>query len=297
MNETTFDIIIVGAGSAGCVLANRLSENPKRRVLVLEAGPADTNPWIHIPIGYYRTMYDPHISWGYETEPVPGAAVRRLSWPRGKVVGGCSSINGLVYARGQREDFDHWRQLGNVGWGYDDVLPYFRKAEGTSLEALDTRFHGRDGPLGVAKASARKLCDAYIAAAAQAGIPTNEDYNGSAQEGAGYFQVTARNGWRSNAASAYLKPASKRPNLKIQTDTLVRRLLFEGKRVVGVETLRDGHVETIKVTRDVVLSAGAINSPQLLQLSGIGVELDEAIAEANPCSGDRLRLRMQGTPA
>lgn len=270
MIENTFDFVVVGAGSAGCVLANRLSENPRHRVLVLEAGPVDTNPWIHIPIGYYRTMYDPRISWGYETEPVPGAADRRLSWPRGKVLGGCSSINGLVYARGQREDFDHWRQLGNLGWSYDDVLPYFRKAEGTSEQALDTRFHGQDGPLGVTKASTHELCDAYIAAAAQAGIPTNDDYNGPMQEGAGYFQVTARNGWRSSSATAYLKPVRKRPNLKIQTNSLVRRLLLEGKRVVGVEILRDERVETIKVTGDVVLSAGAINSPQLLQLSGIG---------------------------
>ncbi|MFY0610790.1 MAG: choline dehydrogenase [Hyphomicrobiaceae bacterium] len=270
MNEARFDYIIVGAGSAGCVLANRLSEQQECRVLILEAGPKDSNPWIHIPIGYYRTMYDPRISWGYETQPVPGAADRRLSWPRGKVLGGCSSINGLVYARGQAQDFDHWRQLGNVGWSYEDVLPYFRRAEGSTADNLNAKFHGRDGPLGVTTASSHALCDAYIEAAEQSGIPRNPDYNGAAQEGASYFQVTARNGWRSSSATAYLKPAKRRPNLKIQTDTLVRRLIVEANRVVGVETFRDGQTETVQVTGEVILSAGAINSPQLLQHSGIG---------------------------
>jgi len=215
-------------------------------------------------------MYDPRISWGYETQPVPGAADRRLSWPRGKVLGGCSSINGLVYARGQAQDFDHWRQLGNVGWSYEDVLPYFVRAEGNMTDSLDSKFHGRDGPLGVTTASAHELCDAYIEAAEQAGIPTNPDYNGEVQEGAGYFQITARNGWRSSSATAYLKPAKNRPNLKIQTDTLVRRLIVKENRVVSVETVRDGQTETIHVSGEVILSAGAINSPQLLQVSGIG---------------------------
>ncbi len=270
MSEARFDYVIVGAGSAGCALANRLSERPDCRVLVLEAGPKDSNPWIHIPIGYYRTIFDPRISWGYETEPVPGAADRRISWPRGKVVGGCSSINGLVYARGQAQDFDHWRQLGNVGWSFDDVLPYFHRAEGNAAANLDPKFHNRDGPLRVSTASSHELCDAYIEAAEQAGIPRNPDYNGEVQEGVGYFQVTANNGWRCSSAVAFLKPALKRPNLKVQPNSLVRRLIVKDKRVVGVEISRDGEAETIHVAGEVILSAGAINSPQLLQLSGIG---------------------------
>ncbi|MBU2963193.1 choline dehydrogenase [Citreicella sp. C3M06] len=270
MTEASYDFIIIGAGSTGCVLANRLSAKPGLRVLLLEAGPRDLNPWIHIPIGYYRTMDDTRINWSYQTEDVPESAGRRFDWPRGKVLGGCSSINGLVYARGQAEDFDHWRQLGNTGWAYSDVLPYFRRAEGASIDNIDEDCHGRDGPLGVSRASPNPLCDAYIAAAAQAGIPTNPDYNGHDQEGAGYFQVTTRNGWRSSAATAYLKPARKRPNLKVQTDTMVRRLIIDGTRVVGVEVERGGTVEILRAGREVLLAAGAINSPQILQLSGIG---------------------------
>ena len=254
MSETQFDYVIVGAGSAGCVLANRLSEKQDCRVLILEAGPKDSSPWIHIPIGYYRTIFDPRISWGYETQPVPGAANRRISWPRGKVLGGCSSINGLVYARGQAQDFDHWRQLGNVGWSHDDVLPYFRRAEGNAADNLDPRLHGRDGPLGVTTASSHELCDAYIEAAEQAGIPKNSDYNGEVQEGAGYFQVTTRNGWRSSSAAAYLTPARRRSNLKVQTNSLVRRLIVKDNRVVGVEISRDGQIETIQVSGEVILS-------------------------------------------
>ena len=270
MSDAAYDFIIVGAGSTGCVLANRLSAKPGLRVLLLEAGPRDLNPWIHIPIGYYRTMDDTRINWQYQTEDVPQSAGRRFDWPRGKVLGGCSSINGLVYARGQAADFDHWRQLGNPGWSYADVLPYFRRAEGASINDIDEEFHGRDGPLGVSRASANPLCDAYIAAADEAGIPPNPDYNGREQEGAGYFQVTTRNGWRSSAATAYLKPARKRPNLHVQTDTLVRRLILEGTRVVGVEVEQGGKVETLRARREVLLAAGAINSPQILQVSGIG---------------------------
>ncbi|MFK7945459.1 MAG: GMC family oxidoreductase, partial [Paracoccaceae bacterium] len=196
LNGAEFDFIVIGAGSAGCVIANRLSERPEHRVLLLEAGPKDSNPWIHVPIGYYRTMEDRRINWDYRTAAVPGTEGRTFDWPRGKVLGGCSSINGLVYARGQAEDFDHWRQLGNVGWGFEDVLPYFRKAEGASVDDLDEGFHGRGGPLGVSRASANPLCEAYIAAAEEAGIQRNADYNGKVQEGAGYFQVTTRKGWR-----------------------------------------------------------------------------------------------------
>lgn len=164
MSEPTYDFIIIGAGSTGCVLANRLSANPSLRVLLLEAGPKDRNPWIHIPVGYYRTMDDARINWHYRTETVPETADRKFEWPRGKVLGGCSSINGLVYARGQAEDFDHWRQLGNVGWSFSDVLPYFRRAEGASIDQIDEEYHGRSGPLGISRASPNPLCDAYIAA-------------------------------------------------------------------------------------------------------------------------------------
>jgi choline dehydrogenase len=208
--DAEYDYVVVGAGSSGCVIANRLSAQAGIRVLLLEAGPKDSNPWIHIPIGYYKTMYNSRINWGYKTQPDLDGRV--FDWHRGKVLGGCSSINGLVYARGQSRDFDHWRQMGCTGWGYDDVLPYFRRAEGTAMDDLDDGFHGTDGPLTVSRAGAHPLCDAYIDAAKQAGIPANADYNGRVQEGAGYFHVTTRNGLRSSAATAYLRPANGRAN-------------------------------------------------------------------------------------
>ncbi|MCL4165337.1 UNVERIFIED_CONTAM: hypothetical protein GTU68_043332, partial [Idotea baltica] len=266
--DAEYDYVVVGAGSAGCVIANRLSARPDIRVLLLEAGPKDSNPWIHIPIGYYRTMDNPRINWGYQTEA--DVAGRKFDWPRGKVLGGCSSVNGLVYARGQSVDFDQWRQLGCTGWGYGDVLPYFRRAEGAAMDQLDDGYHGTDGPLGVTRASAHPLCDAYIAAAAQAGIPSNPDYNGKEQEGAGYFQVTTRNGWRSSAATAYLRPAKRRRNLKIKTESHVCRLIVDKRRVTGLEVECRGQRQTIRARREVIVSAGAINSPQILQLSGIG---------------------------
>lgn len=266
--DVEYDYVVVGAGSAGCVIANRLSARPDVRVLLLEAGPKDNNPWIHIPIGYYRTMDDSRISWGYQTEP--DVAGRRFVWPRGKVLGGCSSVNGLVYVRGQAEDFDRWRQLGCTGWSFDDVLPFFRRAEGAVMDDLDDGFHATDGPLGVTRASAHPLCDAYLEAAQQAGIPANPDYNGRSQEGAGYFHVTTKNGWRSSAATAYLRPVKQRPNLDIQTSSHVRRLIMDQRRVTGLEVDRDGQTQTIHARREVVISAGAINTPQILQLSGIG---------------------------
>jgi choline dehydrogenase len=268
MRTQSYDFIVVGAGSAGCVVANRLSADPSVRVLLLEAGPRDSNPWIHIPVGYYKAIANPAIGWGYETDPVPGSHNRRISWPRGKVLGGSSSINGLIYIRGQAEDFDHWRQLGNGGWDWDSVKPYFIRSEGRDRGA--DAFHGADGPLGVSDVHRNELCDAYIEAATQAGIPFNDDFNGARQEGVGYFQLTTRRGRRSSTAVAYLKPARKRHNLHVVTDALATRILFEGRRVTGINYWHKGEARTASVGRELVLSGGAINSPQLLQLSGVG---------------------------
>ncbi len=265
----TFDHIIVGAGSAGCALASRLSEDQSRRVLLLEAGGRDTSPKIHVPGGYFWMMYDPKFSWCYETEAVPGSANRPMVWPRGKVLGGSSSINGLIYIRGQKEDYDHWRQLGNTGWSYDDVLPFFRKAEDNERGADD--FHGADGPLQVSDIRGhRAICEALIDAAEAHGIPRNPDFNGAVQEGAGYYQTTTRNGRRSSAAAGYLTRARGRPNLKIETDAMTSRILIENGRAVGVTYLKDGRQVEARSNGDVVVSGGAINSPQLLQISGIG---------------------------
>ena len=264
------DYIIVGAGSAGCVLANRLSADPKTRVLLLEAGGKDSNPWIHIPVGYFKTMHNPAVDWCYKTEPDPGLNGRSIDWPRGKVLGGSSSLNGLLYVRGQRQDYDRWRQMGNDGWGWDDVLPLFKRAE-TNERGADA-FHGGDGPLHVSNMRIqRPICDAWVAAAQAAGYPFNPDYNGAEQEGVGYFQLTTRNGRRCSTAVAYLNPARGRDNLQIVTHALVQRIEMDGRKVTGV-TYRDrsGAEQTVRAHREVILSGGAINSPQVLMLSGIG---------------------------
>jgi len=267
--EEVFDHIVIGAGSAGCVLANRLSADPKRRVLLLEAGGPDRNIWIHIPAGYYRNIYNPKLGWGYETEPEPHLDGRRISWPRGKVLGGTSAINGLVYIRGQKEDFEQWRQLGNRGWGYDDVLPYFLKSE--RQERGPDAYHGADGPLGVADLRLQHpLCEAFIAAARNAGFPANPDFNGDSQEGVGYYQLTEWNGRRSSTAVCYLDPVKGRPNLEIRTRAQVAKILVEDGRAVGVAYTRGNAREEVRCSREIVLSGGAINSPQVLQLSGIG---------------------------
>jgi len=266
---THYDFIVIGAGSAGCALAHRLSTDPRNKVLLLEAGGRDRNIWIHIPVGYYKTIFNPKLGWGYETEPEPHLDGRRVPWPRGKVLGGSSSINGLVYIRGQKEDFDHWRQLGNPGWSYADVLPYFKRAEDQERGADD--FHGTGGPLGVCDTKEKHaLIEAYIAAGRELGIPFNPDFNGPSQEGGGYFQLTNRKGLRCSAARAYLKPAKRRPNLEIRTGALVRRITFEGRRATGVVFEQDGRERTAHAAREVIVAAGAINSPQILQLSGIG---------------------------
>jgi choline dehydrogenase len=265
----TFDYIIVGAGSAGCVLANRLTESGRHRVLLLEAGPADRNPWIHIPIGYAKLFTNAKVNWLYESEPEPELNNRRIIQPRGKVLGGSSSINGLVYIRGQKEDFDLWRQLGNAGWSWDDVLPYFKKAESQQRGADE--YHGGDGPLSVSdQTEPHELCEAFIAAGQQTGIPRNDDFNGASQEGVGYFQTTSRKGLRCSTAVGYLRPARKRPNLTVVTAALTTRILFDGTRAIGIVFTRGGESMVARAAGEVILSAGAINSPQALQLSGVG---------------------------
>jgi choline dehydrogenase len=262
------DFIVVGAGSAGCAVAARLSEDPATRVLLLEAGGEDRNRWIHIPLGFGKTFADPSVNWCYETEPDPGASGRRVFWPRGKVLGGSSSINGMVYIRGQAEDFDHWRQLGNTGWSFDDVLPYFRRSE-HQMRGAD-RFHGTDGPLCVSDVAQHPICEAFIAATTGLGFPRNDDFNGASQDGVGYHQTTTRNGKRCSTAVGYLRPAMQRVNLTVVTSALTEKILFEGRRAVGVTFRRDGTLCTALAAREVILCGGAVNSPQLLMLSGIG---------------------------
>jgi choline dehydrogenase len=264
-----FDYVIVGAGSAGCVLANRLSADGNHSVLLLEAGPKDNNLWIHVPLGYGKLFKEKAVNWMYQTEPEPGLNGRQVFQPRGKVLGGSSSINGLLYVRGQHEDYDRWRQHGNSGWGFDDVLPYFRKAENQQRGGDD--FHGVGGPLPVSDLlHADPLSAAFIAAAAETGLPVNPDFNGAAQEGAGWFQTTTRNGRRASTAVAYLRPAKARKNLHVETAALAQRILFEGRRAIGVEYRRAGVLRTARARREVLVSSGAYNSPQLLQLSGVG---------------------------
>ncbi|GAA0226994.1 choline dehydrogenase [Castellaniella daejeonensis] len=263
------DYIIVGAGSAGCVLANRLSENGRHSVCLLEAGPPDSNPWIHIPIGYGRTMFDKRVNWGFYTDPEPNMLGRRIYWPRGKTLGGSSSINGLIYIRGQKQDYDHWAELGNPGWSWDECLPYFRRLEHNDLGPGPTR--GTDGPLYASSIRARhELVEAFIRSAEANGIPRTEDFNTGEQEGVGYYQLTTHGGWRCSSAVAYLKPARGRPNLEVVTRAQVTRVLFQDRRATAVEYRLGGQQRTLRANREVILCAGALLSPQLLQLSGIG---------------------------
>ena len=264
-----FDYVVVGAGSAGCVVANRLSADGETTVALIEAGPRDRSPWIHIPVGYFKTMGNPRSDWRFRTEPDPGINGRSINWPRGRVLGGSSSINGLLYVRGQKEDFDGWRQLGNVGWGWDDVLPLFKRAEDWEGGASEMR--GGGGPLKTSKTRlSRPVVDAWIEAAANVGYKRNPDYNGDDQEGVGFFQLTAHKGRRCSAAVAYLRPAEGRANLKIITDAPTERIILEEGRAKGVVAKVRGASTEIRARREVILSAGAIGSPHLLMVSGVG---------------------------
>jgi len=265
----TFDYVIIGAGSAGCVLANRLSEDPNLTVALLEAGGRDTNPWLHVPAGYYRTMLDPSVTWQFGAGPEPELDGRVVPWPRGRVLGGSSSINGLLYVRGQSQDYDTWRQLGNAGWSYTDILPYFKRAQDQERGGDD--FHGSGGPLGVSDVRMKNpLCEAYIEAGVAAGLQGTDDFNGANQEGIGYYQLTTKDGRRCSTAVGYLKPVMSRPNLTVITEAMVERVLLEGKKAVGVAYGYRGVSKTVRARGEVLLSAGAIGSPQTLQLSGIG---------------------------
>lgn len=263
------DYIVVGAGSSGCVLANRLTESPKNRVLLLEAGPEDKNFWIHIPLGFGKNINNPEVNWCYEGQAEPYCRGQRYLLPRGKVLGGSSSINGMVYVRGQAEDFDHWAQLGNRGWSFDDVLPYFIKSEDNTRGANHLR--GVGGLLTVSDISeTNELCDRLIDAGAELGLERNDDINGEVQEGIGYHQATIRNGRRCSTAAAFLKPARNRQNLKIETGAHVKRIIFQEKKAIGVEYEKNGVSHRAFADCEIILSGGAFNSPQLLELSGVG---------------------------
>lgn len=293
----TYDYVIVGAGSAGCVLANRLTEDGRRTVLLLEAGPRDSYPWIHIPIGYGKTMFHPVYNWGFHTEPEPGMNERRVYWPRGRGLGGSSSINGLIYVRGQPEDYDGWAALGNRGWGWRDVLPYFRKLERNARGASE--YHGGDGPVWCSDIGERHaLMDAIICAGEEIGVPRNDDFNGKQQEGVGYYQLFTRRGMRCSSATAYLRPARKRSNLRVETHAHATAVTFEGTRATGVEYRQHGVLRHAHAAREVILAAGALQTPQLLQLSGVGPgtllqEIGIPVVKDAPGVGENLQDHLQ----
>lgn len=274
-----FDYIIVGAGSAGCVLANRLTASGKHRVLLLEAGGSDRNIWVQMPLGYGRTFFDPKVNWMYNTEEDPGLNNRSAYWPRGKVLGGSSSINAMVYVRGLASDFDAWRDEGNSGWGWDDVLPYFKRSE--DHEWGESEYHGVGGELHVTDISKQvhPLCQDYLQGAVACGYPQTDDFNGPQMEGVGPFQINTRKGWRASSSNAFLRPAMKRKNLTVMTHAQASRVLFDTSsnsdhhqktRAIGVEYIKGNQAHQVIAKKEVILSGGAINSPQLLQLSGIG---------------------------
>ena len=269
-DNAVFDYVIVGAGTAGCVLANRLTADGKTTVLLLEAGPEDRNFWIHLPIGYAKTMRHPVYNWRFYTEPEPHMHDRRIYWPRGRGLGGSSSINGLIFIRGHPADYDSWAAAGNPGWGWNDVLPYFIKSEGNQ-RAGDFPLHGKDGPLAATDITPQhELAEAFIAGAGSIGIARTTDFNNATQEGAGYYQLTTKNGWRCSTATGYLKPVRARANLTVATDAPATQLLLDGKRAAGVRYLQRGRTFEAKANREVLMTAGAVHSPQFLQLAGIG---------------------------
>ncbi len=297
MKSDTVDYVVVGAGSAGCVLANRLSENGRYTVCLLEAGPPDKNMWIHIPIGYGKTMFNPRLNWGFYTDPDPHMLGRKIYWPRGKTLGGCSSINGLIYVRGQKQDYDHWGELGNKGWNWETCLPYFRKLESNDLGPGPTR--GTSGPLHATSIKTQhELVEAFIGSAVNNGVPRVSDFNSGNQEGAGYYQLTTHHGKRCSTAVAYLNPARGRSNLRIETEAQATRILMKGTRASGVEFRQGGQLRRIQARREVVLSAGALQSPQLLQLSGIGPaallrEFGIPVVRDMPGVGENLQDHLQ----
>jgi choline dehydrogenase-like flavoprotein len=273
MAASTFDYIIVGAGTAGCLLANRLSADPTTRVLLLEAGGKDNYHWIHIPVGYLYLMGNPRADWCFKTAEEPGLNGRSLAYPRGKVLGGCSSINGMIYMRGQARDYDTWRQMGNPGWGWDDVLPHFKRHQDQLALSEDAfeGLHARGGEWRIEQPRIRwEILDAFRDAAAQAGIPKVDDFNRGDNEGCGYFHVNQKTGIRWNTSKGFLRPVRHRGNLQIETHAMVERLLLDGKRVTGLILRQQGQRRVIEAAREVILAAGAIGSPQILQLSGIG---------------------------
>jgi choline dehydrogenase len=300
-NSEHFDYIVVGAGSAGCVLANRLTASGRHRVLLLEAGGHDRHFWIHVPLGFAKLFNNATVNWRYKSEPEPELNNRQIIQPRGKVIGGSSSINGLLYIRGQHEDYDHWRQLGNAGWSFQDVLPYFKRAEDQERGADD--LHGVGGPLSVSDVcEPHQLCEAFLDAAQQCGIPRTDDFNGPKQEGAGYFQLTAKKGRRWSTAAGYLRQARRRHNLKIELNALATKILFSGRRAIGIQYRQGETLCTAYADGEVILSGGAFNSPQLMQLSGIGpsdllrshgIEVIADVPGVGSDLQDHLQVRMQ----